>query len=361
MPVTMPSISESNLMNAIVNRTALLQTLVVAVVALGICATSSHAQQLKVGSKGPEIKVKQMVQGELPKQGVQPYVVEFWATWCPPCRKSIPHLNDLYKKLKSQGMVILGISDEKLSKVKPFVQQKGSGMSYPIAIDDGAKQSWFKAAGRKGIPSAFVVDSSNTVVWIGNPLDPEFTKVVEQVASGQYNPALQRKAAPKIKAAERAAKMRNFDQAYKHMDEVIALDNRIFLNVAIDKYRMKLDQEKDPQAAGAYADEMIVMYSSDPNSLKTLCVVLATDPSLSENDHARARRAADQMLSSFGKKNVQALSASALVAYHANDIDRAVREQKMAWMYAPGDSKAQLKADLDKYVQAQRRKKALGR
>ena len=55
---------------------------------------------------------------------------------------------------------------------------------------------------------------------------------------------------------------------------------------------------------------------------------------------------------------MQTNAASAAVAYHSNDIDRAVREQKMAWMYAQKDSKAMLKADLDKYLAAQRRAKA---
>ena len=332
---------------------------ILSLLATTFLAGNSIAQdKLKVGDKGPQIKVKEMVQGKLPNQGTQPYVVEFWATWCGPCKRSIPHLNELYKNLQSQGMVILGISDEKASKVKPYVQQKGSNMSYPIAIDDGAKQDWFKAAGRRGIPSAFVVDASNTIMWIGNPLDSEFSKVVEQVARGQYNPVLQRKAAPKLKAAERAAKLRNFDQAYRHMDEVIALDKKIFLTVAIDKYRMKLDNENNADAAGAYADEMIVMYTGDASSLKEICLVFAMDPDLSMNDLARARKAANALLRSSGKRNVHALSASAAVAYHSEDIDRAVREQKMAWMYAPSHSKVELKTDLDKYIAAQRRSKA---
>lgn len=337
------------------------QVRTIALVALAMFFLSGEAfaqNKLKVGDKGPRIQVKEMVQGELPKQGSEPYVVEFWATWCGPCMKSIPHLNELYKSLKSSGFTIVGISDEKMSKVKPFVQRKGTNMSYPVAIDDGAKQDWFKAAGRRGIPSAFVVDASNTIMWIGNPLDPAFDKVVKDVAKGKFNPVMQRKAAPKLKAAERAAKLRNFNQAYMHMDEVIALDKKVFLPVAIDKYRMKLDQEKNPEAANAYADELIVMYSDDKGSLKVLCLFFAADPDVSENDLPHARKAADAILNSSGRRDVQALSASAAVAYHSNDIDRAVREQKMAWMYAQKDSKAMLKADLDKYLAAQRRAKA---
>jgi thiol-disulfide isomerase/thioredoxin len=93
-------------------------------------------------------------------------IVEFWATWCPPCRQSIPHLNKLYEKFKDQGLIIIGISKEKKQTVKDFLKQQP--MNYFPAIDtNGAYSAGFKIT---GIPHAILVDKSGKVVWEGHPM-----------------------------------------------------------------------------------------------------------------------------------------------------------------------------------------------
>ena len=81
-------------------------------------------------------------------------LVNFWATWCPPCRKEMPDLETLYSRFKDQGLMILAISDEDAGKVKPFVAERH--LTYPILLDPGRKvNDLFQV---EGIPKSFVYD-----------------------------------------------------------------------------------------------------------------------------------------------------------------------------------------------------------
>ncbi|MES1147145.1 MAG: TlpA disulfide reductase family protein, partial [bacterium] len=79
-------------------------------------------------------------------------MVNFWATWCPPCRKEMPDMQSLYDQFKDQGFVILSISDETEDKVKPFIEK--AKYNFPILLDpDGAvHKSYFI----QGIPKSFI-------------------------------------------------------------------------------------------------------------------------------------------------------------------------------------------------------------
>lgn len=136
---------------------------------------------LKVGDEATGLNVKEWIKNgpvQLKKGNI--YVIEFWATWCPPCRTSIPHLSMLQKKHKKDGLVIVGISDESKPKVAKFVK-KQSNMDYSVAAD--AKGEVYKTYMKeyRGIPKAFVVDKKGIIVWVGHPmaLDDIIVKVIK--------------------------------------------------------------------------------------------------------------------------------------------------------------------------------------
>jgi peroxiredoxin len=88
-------------------------------------------------------------------------LVNFWATWCPPCQKEMPDLDALYKRFQDQGFVILAISeDEETAKVAPFIAERK--ISYPILLDPGQKvNNLFQV---DGIPKSFVYDRDGKLV-----------------------------------------------------------------------------------------------------------------------------------------------------------------------------------------------------
>jgi peroxiredoxin len=81
-------------------------------------------------------------------------LVNFWATWCPPCRKEMPDLEALYRRFGPKGLVVLAISDEDAGKVHPFIAERH--FSYPILLDPGRKVNELFHV--EGIPKSFVYD-----------------------------------------------------------------------------------------------------------------------------------------------------------------------------------------------------------
>lgn len=119
----------------------------------------------------------------------QVYVVEFWATWCPPCRDSIPHLTELQKNYKDKKVTFIGITNEKDSaKVKKFVGDLGDKMDYTVAIDADRAVSdhYMKAFGARGIPHAFIVNGQGKIVWDGHPMG-QMESVLKQVLAGTFS------------------------------------------------------------------------------------------------------------------------------------------------------------------------------
>ncbi|MGC2474815.1 MAG: TlpA disulfide reductase family protein [Candidatus Sulfotelmatobacter sp.] len=87
-------------------------------------------------------------------------LVNFWATWCPPCRKEMPDLQALYDKYKDHGFLVLSISDEEASKVSPFIAERN--ITYPVLLDPARKVN--DAFIVEGIPKSFVYDRKGKMV-----------------------------------------------------------------------------------------------------------------------------------------------------------------------------------------------------
>ncbi|MEI6971879.1 MAG: redoxin family protein [bacterium] len=160
----------------------------------------------EVGDPAAALQISEWVKGKpvnlAAGKGKQVFVIEFWATWCPPCKESIPHLTRLQKKYKD--VIFIGISGENAGDVKSFVAKMGDTMDYVVAIDnkDQTSDAYMGAYGVSGIPHAFVVDRSGAVVWHGHPMD-DIDKVLDDVLAGKYDATRSKRRAEGIKMIER--------------------------------------------------------------------------------------------------------------------------------------------------------------
>jgi len=112
-------------------------------------------------------------------------LLDFWATWCAPCRKSMPELQGLHDKFSQRGFVVVGISidenglaEDGLAKVKKYVRAKK--IRYPIALDSEDNPAW-DAFHVKAVPAAYLLDREGRVVaqWTGK--SPNATELENQV------------------------------------------------------------------------------------------------------------------------------------------------------------------------------------
>lgn len=140
---------------------SLAAVLAVAVTALG--AEKKLWAKSCLGKPAPAFVVEQWL-GKEPDRKGKWVLIDFWATWCPPCRKAIPELNTFHRKFGDK-LVVIGVSDESAEKVKSLAEPK---IEYFSAIDPQKRMN--KALEVQGIPHVIIVDPEGIVRWEGYPL-----------------------------------------------------------------------------------------------------------------------------------------------------------------------------------------------
>jgi peroxiredoxin len=90
-------------------------------------------------------------------------LLNFWATWCPPCRKEMPDLQALYERFQSKGLVVLAVSDEDAAKVRAYAES--SKWTFPVLLDPESTVS--KLYRLESLPKSFVYDRDGKLVATG--------------------------------------------------------------------------------------------------------------------------------------------------------------------------------------------------
>ena len=145
-----------------------------------LLALSSASFALKAGDKAPNFKLPLLTQkGSLSLSEYRGKVVylDFWASWCGPCRKSLPLLNKMRNSLKGQPFEVIAINlDEEIKDARGFLKQ--FPVSYPT-LHDVTGQSPEKYA-LQGMPTSYLIDKKGVVRAVHTGFKPSDMKKIQQ-------------------------------------------------------------------------------------------------------------------------------------------------------------------------------------
>lgn len=255
----------------------LIPALLMALAAPALLSINAGAKVLSIGDPAPAITVKRFVKGTpvTKFEKGKLYVVEFWATWCGPCKVSIPHLTEMQKKFKDVTFIGVSVFEQTQSVVEPFVKTMGDKMDYRVAMDDiptgkdgqGGLMAvnWMEAAKQPGIPTAFIVDKDSKVAWIGHPMEMEET--LGEVVAGKWNLKTAEIAAARKHATEAALESlgqkiqpymekKDYSGAIVVMDAAVANSPEIEPTVAEIRFSLLVKANRDAEAT-AYGSKIV--------------------------------------------------------------------------------------------------------
>lgn len=339
---------------------------------------------LTVGDPAPAIKVEQFLKGS-PVSEFKPghiYVMEFWATWCGPCIRGMPHLTEVQKKFKDKATIIgVDILEERngsdytsdtLDKVKGFVEKQGEKMGYTVAYDGASgamTKAYMEAAGQNGIPAAFVISGDGKIAYIGHPMNEEFEGTIAALADGTFN--MEKAIADHKKQAEaeatRKKSMAKFsglmqeaegmigngeiEKGLAKVDEAVTLIPGAEANVDMYKYQMLTGVGKHAEA-GVFASK-IIDNAKDPVQSGMLNALAwgIVDPEqpVEGGDKALALRAAEKANALTEGKQAEILDTLARCYWVNGEKSKAIETQTKAVSLAEGRLKADLQKALDAY------------
>ncbi len=223
----------------------------------------------------------------------QVVLIDFWATWCGPCRASIPHVQELHEKFGDKGLVVIGHTDGTSKDLDAFIAK--NQMTYIISVGPNIGDAY----GVTGIPHVFLIDVDGKVAWSGGPTQLDESVVASLVKKARpRGPAAPKFATaatrPKVAALEKEAAAGRVGSALKSLDKLAAdsakaddaaaatasIATITAWRTALEQNQAKLVETGDVYAAAQVATNLAEAYKggADAKALKDAATALEKDP-----------------------------------------------------------------------------------
>jgi peroxiredoxin len=278
----------------------------------------------ELGDPAPALTVKEWIKGspvEI-KPGTNVYVVEIFGTTGPTVRASFAKLNEIQKKYKDKGVIVVGVSDETPEKIRKFVELPDVQIDFAIGADTARRTSMDYMLGFKlrTIPQVFVVGKDAKLLWHGDPLHG-LDQVLTKVLAGTYQ----------VERAKDTDTFRRQVEAYQ-----------------------SFSRKGDPRARAA-GESLIAGWTNSMSRLRDFAYVIITDTQNPHRDLPLAGQALDMAERLSPTNKLSLFTARAAYMFETGKQDEAIAMTKDA-IAAAKDPKE--KAALEPYLRALETRKA---